>query len=91
MNTRGQSGLSLVKQLQIEAFARTNNCDIIHLQEAHLDSDTISTCDFIQSTFHLGLMEDPDPAESATAVKCCPTYWSTARTLAAWVETLTVL
>ena len=53
VNIRGQSGLPVVKQLQIEAFAKYNNCDIINLQEAHIDSDTFSTCDFIQSSFNI--------------------------------------
>ena len=53
LNTRGQSGLTTDKQLQIEAFAKTNNCDIIHLQEAHIESETFSTCDFIQSSFNI--------------------------------------
>ena len=33
LNIRGQSGLPIVKQLQIEAFAKSNNCDIIHLKK----------------------------------------------------------
>ena len=53
MNIRGQSGINIVKQLQIEAFAKFNNCDIIHLQEAHLDSETFSTCDFIMKTYNI--------------------------------------
>ena len=53
MNIRGQSGLSIVKQIQIEAFAKFNNCDILHLQEAHLDSESFSTCDFIQSSYNI--------------------------------------
>ena len=53
MNIRGQSGLNIVKQLQIEAFAKFNNCDIIHLQEAHIDSETFSTCDFIMKTYNI--------------------------------------
>ena len=53
LNIRGQSGLPVVKQLQIEAFAKSNNCDIVNLQEAHLDSETFSTCDFIQSSFNI--------------------------------------
>ena len=53
LNIRGQSGLPIVKQLQIEAFAKSNNCDIIHLQEAHIESETFSTCDFIGSTYNI--------------------------------------
>ena len=53
MNIRGQSSLSVVKQLQIEAFAKNNHCDIINLQEAHIESETFSTCDFIQSSYNI--------------------------------------
>ena len=53
LNIRGQSGLNIVKQLQIESFAKSNNCDIIHLQEAHIESETFSTCDFIQSSYNI--------------------------------------
>ena len=53
LNIRGQSGLNIVKQLQIEAFAKFNKCDIINLQEAHIDSETFSTCDFIMNTYNI--------------------------------------
>ena len=53
INIRGQSGLSIAKQLQIEAFAKSNNCDIINLQEAHLDSESFTSCDFIQNNFNI--------------------------------------
>ena len=53
LNIRGQSGLTTVKQLQIESIAKTNKCDIIHLQEAHIESETFSTCDFIQSSYNI--------------------------------------
>ena len=53
MNIRGKSGLTIQKQLQIESFIKYNNCDITHLQEAHISDDTFSTCDFISSTFNI--------------------------------------
>ena len=53
LNIRGQSGLPITKQLQIESFIKYNNCDIIHLQEAHIDDDSFSTCDFISSNFNI--------------------------------------
>ena len=52
LNIRGQSGLTVVKQLQIEAFAKVNNCDIVNLQEAHIEEDSFSTCDFICSSYN---------------------------------------
>ena len=53
LNIRGQSGLTVVKQLQIEAFAKENNCDIVNLQEAHIEEDSFSTCDFICSSYNI--------------------------------------
>ena len=53
LNIRGQSGLPVSKQLQIEAFAKINNCDIINLQEAHIDSESFTSCDFIQNNFNI--------------------------------------
>jgi exonuclease III len=45
MNIRGQSGLKIDKQLQIESFLKQNHCDILHLQEINIDSDSFSNCD----------------------------------------------
>ena len=53
MNIRGQSGLLIAKQLQIENFIKYNNCDIVHLQEANIKDDSFSTCDFISSSFNI--------------------------------------
>jgi exonuclease III len=53
INIRGQSGLPISKQLQIQSFIKYNNCDIIHLQEAHIDDESFSTCDFISSNFNI--------------------------------------
>ena len=53
LNIRGQSGLTVVKQLQIEAFTKFNQCDIVHLQEANIDEESFSTCDFICSSFNI--------------------------------------
>ena len=53
LNIRGQSGLPISKQLQIESFIKYNQCDIVHIQEAHIDKDSFSTCDFISSTFNI--------------------------------------
>ena len=51
VNIRGQTGLQVEKQFQIEAFIKINKCDILHLQECHIESDTFSECNFIQSNF----------------------------------------
>ena len=53
LNIRGQSGLNKVKQLQIEAFAKTYNCDIMNLQEAHIEPESFTSCDFIQSSYNI--------------------------------------
>ena len=47
MNIMGQSGLQVCKQIQIEAFIRHNACDILHLQEVNINSESFSTCDYI--------------------------------------------
>ena len=51
LNIRGQSGLNKVIQLQIEFFTKTFDCDIVNLQKVHVESETYSSCDFIQSSF----------------------------------------
>ena len=53
LNIRGQTGLTIVKQLQIEAFIKHNHCDILHLQEANIEDDSFSTCNFINSTYNI--------------------------------------
>ena len=53
LNIRGQSGLNQVKQLQIESFIKSYNCDIVNLQEAHIEPDSFSSCDFIQSSYNI--------------------------------------
>ena len=53
MNIRGQSGLQIRKQVQIEAFVRRHDCDILHLQEANIESETFSSCDFISSNYNI--------------------------------------
>ena len=47
------TGLPVSKQLQIEAFLKYNQCDIINLQEANIDFERFSTCDFIQSSYKI--------------------------------------
>ena len=53
INVRGQTGLPVSKQLQIEAFIKVNNCDILNLQEANIEEETFSSCDLLQSTFSI--------------------------------------
>ena len=51
LNTHGQTGLNLSKQLQIEEFLKSNKIDILHLQETFIDDDTFSQCNYINSNF----------------------------------------
>ena len=41
MNIRGQTGLNVDKQFQIEDFIKANNCDIVHLQAISNSSDQL--------------------------------------------------
>ena len=51
LNLRGQTGLQIEKQFQVENFIKENNCDILHLQEAQIDENTFRECNFIESNF----------------------------------------
>ena len=53
INVRAQTGLPISKQLRIEAFSKHNNCDIVHLQEANIEEETFSSCNFIQSSYNI--------------------------------------
>ena len=51
MNIRGQSGLPISKQIQIEAFIIREKLDILHLQEVNISEDSFSTCNTISGRF----------------------------------------
>ena len=51
LNIRGQTSLQIGKQLQIEEFLKFSKSDILHLQEAHIETDTFKECNFITSNF----------------------------------------
>ena len=53
MNIRGQSGLPLDKQMQIETFLKENSCDILNLQEVQIEEDTFSDCSFIATNYDI--------------------------------------
>ena len=53
INIRGQTDLPVVKQLQIEDFAKFNKCDIVNMQEVHIDDDSFTSCDFINSNYNI--------------------------------------
>ena len=53
MNVRGQTGLNLAKQLQIETFLKSYKIDILHCQEINILEDTFSECSFITSSYNI--------------------------------------
>ena len=69
LNVRGQSGLTISKQKQIEAFAKYNKCDIVHLQEAHIEEETFSNCDFITSSYSIIPNNSPTKYGTASLVR----------------------
>ena len=53
MNIRGQTGLEIAKQVQIENFLRTYKIDILNCQEINISEDTFSQTDFICSSYQV--------------------------------------
>ena len=53
MNIRGQTGLDLSKQKQIEKFIQTYNKDILNCQEINIAEDSFNQCDMIISSFEI--------------------------------------
>ena len=53
MNIRGQTGLDISKQKQIEAFISYHKPDILNLQEINILSDTFENCDLINSSYNI--------------------------------------
>ena len=53
MNIRGQTGLDLSKQFQIEKFIQTNNVDILNCQEINIVEDSFSMCNYITSSYEI--------------------------------------
>ena len=69
MNIRGQTGLPVVKQIQIEDFTKYNKCDIVHMQEVHISDDSFSSCDFLNSNFNILPNNGPNKYTTASLVK----------------------
>ena len=69
INIRGQTGLNLPKQLQIEQFLRNNNLDILHLQEANIEDDTFSECYLISSSYNIIVNNSQNKYGTASLVK----------------------
>ena len=53
MNIRGQTGLDITKQVQIEHFLRFYNVDILNCQEINILSDSFENCNFINSSYNI--------------------------------------
>ena len=53
MNIHGQTGLDLVKQVQIERFISTYKIDVLHCQEINIDKESFSSCNIITSSYNL--------------------------------------
>ena len=53
LNIMGQSKLSLSKQKQIEHFLKTQNLDILHLQESFIEEASFHLCPFISNNFQI--------------------------------------
>ena len=53
MNVRGQTGLDLVKQLQIENFIKSYKVDILNCQEINILEDSFNDCNHITSSFNI--------------------------------------
>ena len=53
MNVRGQTGLDLVKQLQIDNFIKSYKLDILHCQEINILEDSFNNCENITSSFNI--------------------------------------
>ena len=53
MNVRGQTGLDIAKQLQIELFIKSYKVDILNCQEINISEDSFSSCDHINSSYNI--------------------------------------
>ena len=53
MNIRGQTELSLEKQLQIENVILQHDLDFLHCQEIDVNEDTFNECNQISSSYNL--------------------------------------
>ena len=69
MNIRGQTGLTLTKQMQIEDYIRNNRIDILHLQESNIVEDTFIDCKLISSSYNIIANNSPTKYGTASLVK----------------------
>ena len=65
INIRGQTGLTISKQNQIESFIVRNKIDVLHLQEINILEDSFSMCHVISSSYNL--LSNNSPTKYGTA------------------------
>ena len=53
MNIRGQTGLDITKQIQIEKFLQSNKIDILNCQEINIKEDDFSQNSFVTSSYEI--------------------------------------
>ena len=53
MNVRGQTGMDMSKQLQIEQFLKSYKIDILNCQEINISEDSFTNCDHITSSYNI--------------------------------------
>ena len=66
LNCRGQTGLNLVKQQQIENFVARYKVHIVNLQEVDLPRESFSNCPLITSLYQI--ISNNSPTGHGTAV-----------------------
>ena len=69
MNIRGQTGLTLEKQLQIQHFISQNDIDILHCQEIDVLEDTFNECTLITSSYNVITNNSKNKYGTATIVR----------------------
>ena len=69
VNIRGQSGLNLSKQMQIQTFLQHNKIDILHLQETNILEDTFRNCNLISSSYNIIFNNSPSNYGTACLIK----------------------
>ena len=59
VNICGQTKLTVEKQLQLEAFVKLNNIDILHCQEIEIDDESFNNCQSLSSSFSIVSNNNP--------------------------------
>ena len=69
INIHQQSGLDIAKQTMIEDLMIEYNIDIANLSEIHVDDDTFSDCNYINSSFSIVVNNAENRYGTASIVK----------------------